>query len=130
LQPFKTEKGGFAMAERDLKVRTSQFAHRAVKFALSLPQGYLTEHIRRQLIRCSTSVAANYRACCLSQTKPAFVSKLSICVEECDESCFWMDFLIEEKLAPPGQLKDLLSEAKELTSILIASRKTALKTNN
>jgi four helix bundle protein len=119
-----------AMVERDLKARTSEFAYRAVKFALSLPQGYLTEHIRRQLIRCSTSVATNYRACCLSQTKPAFVSKLSICVEECDESCFWMDFLIEEKLARSAQLKDLLSEAKELTSILIASRKTALKNKN
>lgn len=115
------------MAPRDLKVRTGEFAHRAVKFALSQPQGCLTEHIRRQLIRCSTSVAANYRACCLSQTRPAFVSKLSICIEECDESLFWMEFLIREKLARLVQVKDLLSEAKELTSILIASRKTALK---
>lgn len=53
------------------------------------------------------------------------MSKLSIAVEEIDESCFWMEFVIEEKLLEEKQLVVLLSEAKELTAILIASRKTA-----
>ena len=48
------------MSERDLKVRTNDFAHRCAKMAVSLPESYLGHHIRKQLIRCSTSVAANY----------------------------------------------------------------------
>ena len=118
------------MAEWDLKVRTKDFAHRCVKMAMALPKNELSNHIRMQLIRSSTSVAANYRASCLAQSKAAFVAKLSICVEEADESCFWMEFLIEENLMPETKLKDLLSEAEQLTSILIASRKTAKKTKN
>ena len=118
------------MAERDLKVRTKDFAHRCVRMAMTLPKNDLANHIRKQLIRSSTSVAANYRASCLAQSKAAFIAKLSICVEEADESAFWMEFLIEEKLMPETKLKDLLSEANQLTSILVASRKTANKRKN
>lgn len=53
----------------DLKKRSKKFAHQSVKLAISLPSTKLGNHIERQLIRCSTSVAANYRAACLSQTK-------------------------------------------------------------
>ncbi|MHC4551740.1 MAG: four helix bundle protein [Planctomycetota bacterium] len=118
------------MSERDLKVRTNDFAHRCVKMAVSLPDSYLGHHIRKQLIRCSTSVAANYRAACLAQSKASFVAKLSICIEESDETCFWMEFSRDENLMPETKLKDLLSEAKQVTSILIASRKTANKKKN
>ena len=73
---------------RTLKDRTKDFAHRCVKLAVSLPESYLAHHIRKQLIRCSTSVAANYRAACLAHSKAAFASKISIVIEEADESCF------------------------------------------
>jgi four helix bundle protein len=94
----------------DLKDRIKDFAHRCVKLALALPQSPLGEHIRRQLIRCSTSVAANYRAACIAQSKASFVSKLSIVVEEVDESCFWLEFTIEEKLLNGKQVALLLNE--------------------
>ncbi|KPK36804.1 MAG: hypothetical protein AMJ65_15775 [Phycisphaerae bacterium SG8_4] len=109
----------------DLKGRTKDFAHRCVKLALALPQTPLGNHIRGQLIRCSTSVAANYRSACLAQSKPAFVSKLSITIEETDESCFWMEFAIDERLLKKEQVLPLLQEGRELTSIFMSSRKTA-----
>ena len=74
------------MDNKELKKRTKEFAHRCVKLALSLPRSALGDHIRKQLIRCSTSVAANYRAALMAQTKPAFISKISIVIEEADES--------------------------------------------
>lgn len=70
-------------------------------------------------------MAANYRATCLAQSKPDFVSKLSIVIEETDESSFWMEFIVEEELLDEKQIAPLLNEAKELTAIFIASRKTA-----
>jgi four helix bundle protein len=109
----------------DLKDRIKNFAHRCVKLALALPNTVLGNHIRGQLIRCSTSAAANYRAVCIAQSKPAFISKLGITIEETDESCFWMDFIIDEKLLNKQRVHPLLQEGRELTSLFISSRKTA-----
>jgi len=75
------------MDEKELKNRTRNFAHRCVKMALALPKSILGKHISRQLIRCSTSVAANYRAACLAQSKASFTAKLSIVLEEADSPC-------------------------------------------
>ena len=113
------------MPEWDIKVRTRDFAHRCIKMCMARPEDYLGSHLKKQLIRCCTSVAANYRAACLAQSKTSFVSKLSIVIEEIDEACFWMEFIIEENLISKGKTGALLEEAKELTGIFIASRKTA-----
>jgi len=113
------------MEPDDLRKRITDFSHRCVKLAVALPGTGLGQHIKGQLIRCSTSAAANYRAVCIAQSKPAFISKLSIVLEEADESCFWMEFIIYERLLKKQRVLALLEEGQELTSILISSRKTA-----
>lgn len=113
------------MESEELKRRTKEFAHRCVKLALALPKTQLGNHIRGQLIRCSTSVASNYRAACLARSKASFVSKLSIVIEETDESYIWLEFIIDENLQKKHLVEPLLNEAKELTAIFFASRKTA-----
>ena len=113
--------------KNDLKIRSKKFAHDCVKVALQLPKTELGNHIKYQLIRCATSTAANYRAASLGQTKKSFVAKLSIVVEECDESLFWIEFLAEENLLQLHIFEKVLNEAKELTAIFIASRITAEK---
>jgi len=115
------------MDEKELKIRTKDFAHRCVKLALALPRTQLGKHIAGQLIRCSTSVAANYRAVCLAQSKASFTAKLSIVLEEADESAFWLEFIIDEQLMLKAKVLSLLNEANELVSIFYASRKTAKK---
>ena len=112
------------MDREELKERTKQFAHRCVKLAMALPKTALGDHIRKQLIKCSTSVAANYRAACIAQSRASFVSKLSIVIEESDESCFWLEFVVDEKLLKERKVVSLLNEAKELISIFVSSRKT------
>ena len=113
------------MNSDELKNRTKQFAHRCVKLAVTLPNTYLGNHVKGQLIRCSTSVASNYRAVCIAQSKASFVAKISIVLEEIDESCFWLEFIIDEALIENALVKPLLKEAGELTSIFAASRKTS-----
>ena len=112
------------MNPEDMRERTKQFAHRCVKLALALPNTPLGNHTRGQLLRCSTSVASNYRATCLAQSKAHFVSKLSIVTEEADESAFWLEFIIEEGLLDKPRVGPLLVEAEELTKIFVSSRKT------
>jgi len=117
------------MNREELAERTKKFAHRCVKLALALPETALGRHIQGQLIRCSTSVAANYRATCLSQSKASFVAKLSIALEEADETAFWLEFIIDEKLLKKNLVEPLLKEASELTAIFASSRKTAITKN-
>ncbi len=113
------------MKSEELIGRTKGFAHRCVKLATALPETTLGKHIRGQLIRCSTSVAANYRATCLSQSKASFIAKISIVLEESAEAAFWLEFIIDETLLKKNIIEPLLQEAGELTAIFASSRKTA-----
>jgi four helix bundle protein len=115
------------MKSEELKQRTKTFAHRCVKLSITLPNTYLGNHIKGQLIRSSTSTASNYRSACIAQSKASFISKLSIALEEADETFFWLEFIIDEKLLKSKLVEPLLNEAKELTSIFMSSRKTARK---
>ena len=109
-----------------LKKRTKVFAHKCVRLALVFPKNDLGRHTGRQLMRCATSVAANYRATCLAQTKKSFISKLSIVIEEVDESNFWLEFIKDEKIIDNLEnVEELLKESLELTKIFVSSRKTA-----
>ena len=85
----------------------------------------LGNHLAKQLIRCSTSVAANYRSACLAQSKPSFIAKISIVLEEADESLFWLEFIKDEQLINEGSMSPLMDEASELKAIFYSSRKTA-----
>ncbi len=109
------------MNDKELKLRTKKFAHRCVKLAVALPNTYLGNHIKGQLIRASTSVAANYRATCLAQSKAAFIAKISIVLEEADESAFWLEFIIDELLLKDELVRPLFNEATELTAIFTKS---------
>lgn len=113
------------MNAEEMKKKTKEFAHRSVKLAVALPTTALGNHVRKQLIRCATSVASNYRTALLSQTKAVFISKISIVVEEADESEFWLEFIMDENLVRREKVLSLFSEAHELSSIFVATRKTA-----
>jgi four helix bundle protein len=117
------------MNREELSKRTKKFAQRSVKLAMALPESPLGKHIRGQVIRCSTSVAANYRATSLSQSKASFTAKLSIVLEETDETAFWLEFIIDEKMLKKNIVEPLLSEAIELTAIFASSRMTASTKN-
>ena len=117
-------KSELALFKEKMKQRTKSFAHDCVKFSLDLPKNTLGNHIRGQLIRCSTSVAANYRASCVAQTIPMVISKISISIEEADESEFWLEFAVDEKIATSELTKQIIQEGHEITSILIKARHT------
>lgn len=111
------------------KKRTKAFAKACLRLLAQIDvKSKLFWHIEGQLIRSATSVAVNYRAACLAQSNAAFVAKLSIVIEEVDESALWLELLEEEVLmAETLELKSIHKDATELTSMFIASRK---KLNN
>jgi len=72
-------------------------------------------------------VAANYRAVCRARSRPEFLAKLAIVIEEADESEFWLELLVDSGLVRESKLKELKSEANQLVAIFNASRTTAKK---
>jgi|TARA_B110000116_G_scaffold185438_1_gene160728 four helix bundle protein len=87
----------------------------------------LEQHLRGQLIRSATSVAANYRAACVVYSRASFIAKISTVLEEVDESAFWLEFIRDETLLTEHKLDAAVQEARELTSIFFATRRTSLK---
>ncbi len=110
------------MDKEELKTRTKEFAHHCVRISIALPENCLGNHIR-----CSTSVASNYRAACIDQSRASFISKLGIVIEEADEASFWIEFASDEQLLDKQKVTPILKEAEKLAAIFVSSRKTARK---
>lgn len=113
------------MDKTDLKQRTQAFALRVIKLVQALPTGAAGTVLGRQLLRCGTSVGANYRAACRAKSNADFIHKLKIVEEECDESLYWMELIVAAELMTASQLAALIGEADELLSIVVASIRTA-----
>ena len=118
------QKTDFAEAFRN---RTKKFVVDNIKFFRTLPKTEEAKIIGRQLLRSSSSVGANYRAACRARSQAEFHSKLSIVVEEADESAFWMEILVEADIVKPSELTYLSDEANQILKIVAASRKTVSK---
>lgn len=115
------------MRENDLKDRTKKFAIRVVKLCRALPQNQEGRIIGNQLLRCGTSVGANYRAVCRARSRAEFISKIGIVIEEADEAVFWMELTVELDLLKSLVVKDLMQEGNEILAIMIASSNSASK---
>jgi len=113
------------MSTEDLRKRTRAFALRIIRLCESLPRGRTANTVANQLVRCGTSVGANYRAACRARSPAEFIAKMGVVEEECDECLYWMELLIEAGIMEQKALADLMKEADELLSIVIASIKTA-----
>jgi four helix bundle protein len=118
------------MNPEDFKVRTKTFALRIIRLVESLAPSKVSGVIGRQLLRSGTSVGANYRAACRARSGAEFISKLGVVEEECDESIYWMELLIESWQMKPSRLTDLMKEAGELLAMVVASTKTARSGGN
>ena len=111
----------------ELKERTKRFALRIIRLFRTLPPCPESRVIGYQLLRSGTSVGANYRAVCRSRSRAEFLSKLSIVIEEADETAFWLELLTDANLVGSDRLQDLISETNQLLAIFTASRQTAKK---
>jgi four helix bundle protein len=108
----------------DIERRLKLFMLRCVKVCRMLPQDYDARHFGQQLIRSSSSTAANFRAVRRGRSQKEYFAKLSIVIEELDESLFWLETLISTELVLERRLTGLIDEGYQLLKILSKSRKT------
>lgn len=96
-----------------------------IRLVEELPRGKAADMIGKQLLRCGTSVGANFRASCRARSQADFIAKLGIVEEEADETVFWMELLVESEIIPQKKMENLLNEANQLVAIIVSSIKTA-----
>ena len=113
------------MNKDELKNRTKKFALQIIKLVDELPNTIAGRAIGNQIIRSGTSVASNYRSACRARSNADFISKITIVEEECDETLFWLEIIVESNLLTKERVLSLLKEADELTAIFTASGITA-----
>jgi four helix bundle protein len=118
------------MTPKQLKDRTKRFAVDIIRFCQHLPTTQNGKTVSAQIIRCGTSVGANYRASCRARSRAEWIAKLGIVEEEADETLFWLEVAVETGLVSADNAKALLQEADELTAIFVASLKTATSQSN
>jgi four helix bundle protein len=109
----------------DLRDRTKRFAVKVFDLIDEIPQSPKGRVVQTQLAKAASSAAANYRAAQRSRSRADFISKLSIALEEIDETAFWLEFLPDTRLSSGESVTPLLREADELSAIFMATRKTA-----
>ena len=106
-----------------MKNRTKQFAIDIIHFCDSLEKTNASRTISYQLVKSATSTGANYRAACRGRSKAEFHSKLSIVVEEADESQYWLEIIEGAEIKCNKEiLPKLLKEIGEITAIVTKAR--------
>jgi four helix bundle protein len=110
---------------KDLRVRTKDLALRIIRLYAAIARGGAAEVIGKQLLRCGTSVGAQYREACRSRSTAEFISKMESATQELDETCYWLELLIESSLIEKQKLEPLAKEVNELMAIFVTSCKTA-----
>ncbi len=109
----------------ELRARTKAFALRIIRLAEAIPDSGVGRVIEGQLLRCGTSVGANYRAAKRAKSTADFISKMGTVEEEADESMYWMELIVEAGLMNEDLVSELYQEADEILSMVVASIKTA-----
>jgi len=88
-----------------------------------LPKKEALHYLKGQIIRSSTSVAANFRAACRARSPQEYYSKICIVVEECDETLFWFEFIEETFSLKNGKIYLLQKEATELLAVFSTTKR-------
>ncbi len=109
----------------DLAVRTKAFALSIIQLFKTLPNGVETMVMGKQLLRCGTSVGAQYREAKRARSKIEFQSKLEGAMQELEESEYWLELLLESKTISIESYQPLSRERNEIMSMLVASAKTS-----
>lgn len=123
--------------ENDLKAdfvtkfreRTKKIVVDAIELYRSLSKTEEARIIGKQLLRSASSVGANYRAACRARSQAEFHSKISIVIEEADESLFWMEILVDTNIIAKTNIEKLMAEGNEIVKVTSSARKSITDKN-
>ena len=107
-----------------LKKRSFEFAVRIIGLYkyLKFKQG---EYIlSKQILKAGTAIGALIREAEFASSKADFLNKLSISLKEANESVYWLELLHATNYITKKMFESMVSDAKGIVSMLVASIKT------
>ena len=112
------------MDKKELEKRTKKFALEVIKFVANLPKNKITDFLGYQLLKCGTSIGANYREANRAQSRQDFIHKIAIVEKEASETQYWLELFDALPMGKLESLSWLLSESGELLAIFRSIGKT------
>ena len=109
------------MKKNDLRDRTKKFALKIITLYRSLPNNDESRIIGRQMFRSGTSVGAQYHEAYRAKSDPDLISKLQGCLQELEETIFWLDLLKESGITDHSLIQEITKEADELIRIFVSA---------
>ncbi|MCC7478674.1 four helix bundle protein [bacterium] len=111
------------MRKPELNGRTKRFALTVIRLCGDMPSRQETWVLGKQLLRSGTSIGANYREAQRARSTSEFISKVHICMQESEETAYWLELLLEAGFlsnALLARVRAALMEAEELRAIFTA----------
>jgi four helix bundle protein len=103
--------------KQPLQQRTKVYALNIIKLYGVLPRSTEAQIIGKQLLRSGTSVGANYREAARARSDSEILAKFGICIQELEESAYWIELLLEARIIQSDALEPVLDETKQLIAI-------------
>jgi len=110
---------------KDLRERTKIYALRIIGLYSKLPNDTKAQVIGKQLLRSGTSPGANYREAHRARSNAEFIAKIGICLQELDETAYWIELLVDSGIIQEKKLNSLLDETNQLLAIFTTISKKA-----
>ena len=109
------------MKESILRDKSKAFAIRIIKLYKFLLEEKKEFVISKQILRCGTSIGANFAEAIYGVSEADFMNKLSIAQKEASETIYWLELLYETDFITEEQFDSMLADADELVRLLAAS---------
>ena len=105
--------------------KSFQFAVRIVKLCKHLRNRKKEYTLSKQLLRSGTSIGANAAEAQQAQSKPDFISKLSIALKETTETKYWLKLLHATEYLTEVEFQSINADCIEIEKILVSILKSA-----
>lgn len=110
--------------ENPLKEKSYGFALRIVNVYKHVIRENKEYVLSKQLLRSGTSIGANIAEANQAQSRPDFISKLSIALKETVETEYWLTLLRDSEFLTIKQADSLIEDCVELKKMLTSAIKT------
>jgi four helix bundle protein len=113
------------VAQQELSERLLDFGACIISVVEELPRSLVGRRIGDQLLRCGTSVGANYEEARAAESAADFLHKLQVALKELRECHYWLRLLSKAQTLPPAKLDLAINESHQLRAILSKAVATA-----
>jgi len=113
------------MKESILKQKTYAFALKVIQVYKQIVAEHKEYVLSKQFLKSGTAPGALIREAEYGQSKPDFISKMSIALKEANECDYWTNLLKDSDYLSQETFENLQIDNKEIIYMLISSVKTA-----